>query len=56
MKPMTQKELATKLGVSVRTVQNWQKRGVVEAVKIGRVVRITKIHAVRLPKEPAEIS
>jgi excisionase family DNA binding protein len=44
-KPLTQKELADKLRVDVRTVYNWRKTGKVDAMKVGGVVRITRVNA-----------
>jgi excisionase family DNA binding protein len=35
---LTKKELAARLKVTVRTVENWQRRGVLPYIKIGKVV------------------
>ncbi len=35
---LTKKALAERLHVTIRTVENWQRRGVLEYVKIGKVV------------------
>ena len=36
---LTKKELAVRLHITVRTVDNWMKRGLLPHVKIGRCVR-----------------
>jgi excisionase family DNA binding protein len=39
---ITRKELATQLGVSDRTIRNWQNQGLVPAIRIGkRTVRFS---------------
>ena len=35
---LTKKELASRLKISVRTLENWQRRGVVPFVKVGKIV------------------
>ena len=35
---LTKREVAERLKVTVRTVENWQQRGVLPYVKIGKVV------------------
>ena len=35
---LTKKKLSERLHVTVRTVENWQRRGVLQYVKVGKVV------------------
>jgi excisionase family DNA binding protein len=35
---LTKKELAMRLKMTVRTVENWQRRGVLPFVKVGKIV------------------
>jgi excisionase family DNA binding protein len=35
---LTKKELAVRLKMTVRTVENWQRRGVLPFVKVGKIV------------------
>jgi hypothetical protein len=35
---LTKKKLAERLHVTVRTIENWQRRGVLQYVKIGKIV------------------
>ena len=35
---LTKKELAVRLKMTVRTVENWQRRGALPFVKVGKVV------------------
>ena len=35
---LNKRELAERLKVTVRTVENWQRRGVLSSLKIGKVV------------------
>jgi excisionase family DNA binding protein len=45
MKPLSQKEVANRLGVSVRTIYNWRKNGKVDALRVGNgSLRITRVH------------
>jgi len=36
---LTKRELAVRLKMTVRTVENWQRRGILPYMKIGKVVR-----------------
>jgi excisionase family DNA binding protein len=35
---LTKKELALRLKMTVRTVENWQRRGILPFVKVGKIV------------------
>jgi len=35
---LTKKQLAPRLHVTIRTIENWQRRGVLPYVKVGKVV------------------
>jgi hypothetical protein len=35
---LTKKSLAERLHVTVRTIENWQRRGVLDYVKVGKIV------------------
>jgi excisionase family DNA binding protein len=35
---LTKKELALRLKITTRTIENWQRRGVLPFVKVGKVV------------------
>jgi hypothetical protein len=35
---LTKKTLAERLHVTIRTIENWQRRGVLDYVKIGKIV------------------
>ena len=36
---LDKKELASRLKMTTRTVENWQRRGIIPYVKIGKIVR-----------------
>jgi excisionase family DNA binding protein len=48
---ITLKELATALSCTLSAVHRWRHEGRFSAVKIGRLVRVTKEEADRLAKE-----
>lgn len=45
---LTRSEVAKLFQVSEWTVDNWRKAGIIQAIKIGRAVRFTKVEVDRL--------
>ena len=50
MKPITQKQLAERFGVSLRTVARWMESGRISYIKIGHLVKFTEAAIVAFEK------